>query len=188
MLPLKWKFLSAIAISSSLLISCGSTAHIEKDKSADLSKYKTYSWVPKDDKDASDIAEANLRQAVNGELEKNGWRQDNLNPDALLTYDVLIEKNVRNEKDPVYSQPYSRTYYNPYTRRISTLYFPSQFVGYDNYQVHVKEGTVTVSIIDSKTDKTVWQGWATRELDGSQIKSKEVEKNVKDIFKKFDAK
>ena len=49
-----------------------------------------------------------------------------------------------------------------------------------------KEGTVSISMIDAKTDKTIWQGWTTNELNGNQFSSKEVQKNVKSIFKKFD--
>ena len=86
----------------------------------------------------------------------------------------------------MYSQPYSRLYYNPYTRRYSTIYYPSQFLGYDRDERRVKEGTVTISMIDTRTDKTVWQGWSTDEVDGRNVSSKEAEAAVKSIFKKFD--
>jgi hypothetical protein len=42
-------------------------------------------------------------------------------------------------------------------------------------------------MIDSKTDKTVWQGWTTSELVSGNISSREIDRNVKTIFKKFDA-
>ena len=41
-------------------------------------------------------------------------------------------------------------------------------------------------MIDSRTDKTVWQGWTTSELNGRDITSREIDRNVKTIFKKFD--
>ena len=75
-------------------------------------------------------------------------------------------------------QPMSRSYFN--------VYYPSQFMGYENYSVPTQEGTVTVSMIDAKTDKTVWQGWPTDEIDSRRIKSKEVQAAVKSIFRKFD--
>ena len=45
---------------------------------------------------------------------------------------------------------------------------------------------MTVTLIDAKTDKAVWQGWATEELNKTNISEKEIDKNVKSIFKKFD--
>ncbi len=183
------KDLISLAVFAILLNSCGTSAHIEKDQSADLKKYKTYTWVDKDNKEKvkNEIAGQNLKSTVNDELQKNGWREVTTNPDVLLSYDLLVEKNVKQQSDPVYSQPYSRAYYNPYTRRYGTIYYPSQFVGYDDYSVPIKEGTVSISMIDPKNDKTIWQGWTTDELTGNHFTSKDVQKNVRSIFKKFDA-
>ena len=186
---IKHKILGIFAIAFVFLIGCNTTAHIEKDKDTDLSKYRTYTWLDKDSAKTShinDMAEQSIRTSVNQELEKNGLREVKQNPDLLLTYDLLVERNVRNQNNAVYSQPYTRTYYNPYSGRYRTLYFPSQLLGYDTYQTHVKEGTVTISMIDPKTDKTVWQGWSTNELNSNRITTKDVQKNVKSIFKKFD--
>ena len=104
----------------------------------------------------------------------------------MLNYELLVEKNTKRQQDPVYSQPFTRSYYNRYTGRINTFYYPSQFVGYDSYSTTVKEGTVTITMIDNKTDKTVWQGWTTSELNSNKITGKEIDQNVKTIFKKFD--
>jgi hypothetical protein len=177
-----------LAVGAFILNSCGTSAHIEKDESANLKNYKTYAWIDKESKEKikNDIAEQNLKTAVNTELQKSGYRQVKSNPDLLLSYDLLVERSVRQQNDPVYSQPFSKVFYNPYTRRYGTLYYPSQFMGYEDYSVPVKEGTVSISMIDAKTDKTIWQGWTTDELDGNRFSSKEVQKNVKSIFKKFD--
>ena len=134
----------------------------------------------------NEIAAQNLKSIVNDELQKNGFREVKNNPDLLLSYDLLVEKSVKEQSDPVYSRPYSRVYYNPYTRRYGTIYYPSQFLGYDNYSTPVKEGTVSISMVDTKNDKTIWQGWTTDELNGNNFSSKEVQKNVRSIFKKFE--
>lgn len=184
------KRLGVFAFAVVLLGSCTSSAHIEKDPSTNLSNYRTYSWIEdanRDKKDhKNDLVEANIKSAVAQQLDKNGYRQVKNNPDLLLTYDILLEKNERRNSQPVYSQPYTRLYYNRYTRRYGTIYYPSQVVGYDTYTTPVKEGTVTVTMIDPKTDKTIWQGWATDEINSSQMSGKEIQKNVKTIFKKFD--
>lgn len=174
-----------------LLASCVPSAHIEKDDNTDFSRYKSFAWIDRDGKSkigsANDLAERKIRQAVNKELEKTaGWRETTRNPDVLLSYDVLVEKSVKSVNDPVYSRPFTRTFYSPYSRRFINVYYPSQFMGYDNYDVPTREGTVTISMIDADTDKTVWQGWSTAEVDSRKMTSKEIENSVKAIFRKFD--
>lgn len=175
---------------SFFFFSCGTTAHIEKDDTVDFGKYKTFAWIDKaknDSTHSNDLVENKVKEVVNNELEKNaGWKQVSSRPDVLLSYDVLVEKSLRQMNDPVYSRSYVRTFYNPRSGRYFNVYYPSRFVGYDNYDVPTREGTVTISMIDSKTDKTVWQGWTTEEIDSRKIKTKEVESAIKTIFKKFD--
>jgi hypothetical protein len=183
-----WSGLVAFVV---LLASCGTTAHIEKDDNTDFSRYRSFAWVDKDGegKDENrnnDLTEQRIKEAVNRELEKSGWKEAKNRPDVLLSYDVLVERGVKESNNPVYSRPFSRLIYNPYTRRYSTLYYPSQFMGYERDQRAVREGTVTISMIDSKTDKTVWQGWTTDEVNSRNLTNKEIQNSVKSIFRKFD--
>lgn len=190
---MKYKYdriISSLALSIIIFSSCGTAAHIEKDRSADFSKFKTYTWLPKDDKvvldHKNDIAESNIKASVDEELQKNGYKNVKTSPDLLLTFNILIEKTEKQQSDPVYSRGYSRLYYNPYTGRYRNIYFPSEFLGYENTTTAVKEGTVTISLIDSKTDKTVWQGSTTEEINNGQLSSRELQRDIKSIFKRFD--
>lgn len=185
----KWVGVVAMAIVI-FITGCTSTAHIEKDESTDFSKYKTYGWVNQPKAKGklnrrNDMVEQQVKEAVNEHLQRSGWKESR-KPDVWVTYDLLVERNQKEQKDPVYSDPYTRTFYNRYTRRMSTFYYPSQFMGYDSYTTTVKEGTVTITMIDSKTDKTVFQGWSTNELSKTQITGKEIDRTVASIFKKFD--
>jgi len=186
------KWIGALSIVF-LLASCTSTAHVEKDENTDFRNYKTFAWldkkndVEKDQHKTNDLIEQKIKQAVNQELEKNaGWLESKNHPDILLSYDVLVERGIKENSNPVYTRPFSRLIYNPYTRRYATIYYPSQFIGYDRDQRNVKEGTVTVTMIDSNTDKMVWQGWATDEINNRNITSREIQNSVKAIFRKFD--
>ena len=188
------KSFSVISITCAglLFTGCASTAHVEKARDVDMSNYKTYSWIQeeKQAKPASDkhkeIAEQNIRYSVDEQLQKNGFKLVKTNPDVLVSTDFMVEKNNKEHNDAVYTQPATRSYYNPRSGKINTFYYPSEFAGYNKYSVSVKEGTVTVTLIDAKTDKAVWQGWATAELNKASISEKEIDKNVKSIFKKFD--
>ncbi|HRE37998.1 MAG TPA: DUF4136 domain-containing protein [Chitinophagaceae bacterium] len=176
-----------------LLASCTSTAHIEKDDNTDFSRYKTFAWIEKDGQGNSNkiknnnLTEQKIRQAVNAELIKTaGWREVKHKPDVMLSYDVLVERSSREINSPVYSRPFTRLIYNPYTRRYTTIYYPSQFVGYERDERAIREGTVTITMIDSRTDKAVWQGWTTEEVNSKNLTTKEIQYAVRSIFKKFD--
>lgn len=176
-----------------LLASCATSTHIEKDDTADFSDYKTFAWLEKDGNEdqlknqRNDLTEQRIKEAVNKELVKSaGWKEVKNRPDVILSYDVLVERGSKESTSPVYSRPFSRVIYNPYTRRYATIFYPSQFVGYERDERSTREGTVTISMIDTKTDKTVWQGWTTDEVNSKNLTSREIQNSVKSIFKKFD--
>jgi outer membrane murein-binding lipoprotein Lpp len=187
------KFLSAAIVSGLLLAGCASVAHVEKDDSVNFNSYHSYTWVEsqagKNDSvktKVSDLTERKIQEAVNAELAKAGWRETKHRPDVLISYDVMVNRGVKDDTDPVYSQPFTRYVYNPYTRRWVAIYYPSEFLGYDRNQRSIKESTVTISLIDAKTEKTVWQGWTTGEVNSQNLTSKEIQNAVKSIFRKFD--
>lgn len=185
-----WGMYSAFVF---LLAGCASTAHFEKDESADFRSYKTFAWLNKDgegrnDRNRSnDLTEQRIKTAINTEMQKTaGWKEVKNRPDILLSYDVLVERATKEVNNPVYSRPFSRVVFNPYTRRYTTIYYPSQFMGYDRDQEAIREGTVTITMIDARTDKTIWQGWTTDEVNSRNLTQKEIQYAVRSIFKKFD--
>lgn len=173
-----------------LVVSCSAPAYVEKDRSTDFSRYKSFAWVDYSNKDGkhkpNDFLKQNVQEAVNAKLVKEGWKEDKSRPDVLLSYDMLVEKTTRESRDPVYSQPFSRIFYNPYTRRYGRILYPSSFMGYDNNVYSVREGTLTITMLDAKTDKTIWQGWTTDEVKSRNVTKKEVQASVNSIFRKFD--
>lgn len=178
-------------IFSFVLAGCGPTAHVQKDDTVNFSNYKTYAWsetsnTKERNKMKKALTEQQIKAAVGKELDKQGWREENKNPDVLLNYDVLVEKNTVQQSDPVYSRPFTRTFYNPYYRRFYSVHYPSRFLGYDERNITTREGTITITMTDTNTDKMVWQGWTTDEVDSRNLKEKEVESSVKAIFRKFD--
>src|SRR5437588_12070105 len=100
---IRLKSLILFAAAALFFSSCGTSAHIEKDQSVDLKRYKTYTWIDKENKEAmkNAIPAENLKNAVDGQLQKSGWRQVDANPDVLLSYDLLVEKSTKQQSDPV---------------------------------------------------------------------------------------
>lgn len=170
--------------------SCRPAAHIEKDDTVDFKKYKTYSWIPAQEKslkerNSNDIIDAKVKAVVAKELKKDGWVESRSNPQVLLDYNIMVEKNVKRENNPVYSRPFTRYFYNPVSRRLTGFYYPSEMMGYDRFEIPYREGTLTIHMIDNRSNKLVWQGWSTDEVKNYHLTGKEISSAVKSIFKKF---
>ncbi|MES2891379.1 MAG: DUF4136 domain-containing protein [Bacteroidota bacterium] len=184
------KSLLLVAFVGLLLSGCATTAFVEKDDSVNFENYKTFTWLdPKDDSGSApmnDLQLKNLRDAVSSELSKANWTEEKKNPDVILKHDILVEKAVKETNSPVYSQSFTRRYYNPYSGRFRYIYYPSQFMGYRNDDYVTREGTLTITMIDAKTDKVIWQGWTTEEVDNKNLTRKEIQTGVKNIFRKFE--
>src|SRR5258705_12520532 len=91
-------WVAAVAVTAALLFTgCAGTAHVEKDEAVDFSKYQTYAWVDKpgqkETKNArgNELTEANIRNSVNEQLQKLGWKEVNKHPDVMLNYELLVE-------------------------------------------------------------------------------------------------
>ncbi len=176
-----------------VLAGCSSVAHIEKDENADLGRYRTFAWVQTADSAVAagvqkvvTLTEQTIRAAVGQELVKEGWKEVASKPDVLLSYDVLVENSVKESVRPVYSRSGIRYYFNPWTRRWMGFYDSGRFLGYDRSDYGVKEGTVTVTMIDAAKDKVIWQGWTVEEIDSRHITTRELQSSIRAIFRKFD--
>jgi hypothetical protein len=140
------------------------------------------------DRNTNSLTDAHIKTAVAKQLEKAGWVETKSRPDVILDYNILVENAVREQTNPLYSQPYTRFFYNPVTRRVVPFYYPSQMVGYESNEIPYKEGTITLHMIDSRSNKLIWQGWSSDAVNSHNLTSKEINSSVKAILKKFDPK
>ncbi len=183
-------FIAMAAMITIATYGCAATAHVEKDASVNFRNYKTYSWVSEKEKSLKDrnsnsLIDQQVRSAVAKELQKNGWVETKADPQVLIDYNIMVENSVRENSNPVYSMPFTRYFYNPVTRRINSFYYPSQMLGFDRNEIPFKEGTITIHMIDKNTDKLIWQGWASTEVNSRNLTGKEVSSGVRSILKKF---
>jgi hypothetical protein len=173
-----------------VMAGCGTVAHIEKDETVNFSSLRTYSWDSEKsikDRNSNDLIDSKLKAAVSKELEKSGWREARSNPDVILDYNIVVENTTKEKNNPVYSRSFVRYYYNPFTRRLNSVYYPSRMLGYETQEIPVREGTITLHMIDRKTNKLIWQGWTTDEVNSRNLTSKEVSASVKSIMRRFSA-
>jgi hypothetical protein len=175
-----------------LFCGCGTSAHVQRDNTVDFSKLKTYAWVEGTQKDSlskkpnkNDLVDRKIKQSITKNMQQNGWREVSVNPDVWLVYDVDIQRENRRVSDPVYSYPTTRWFYNPYSRRFIPVYYPSQFMGYREGHESVREGTLTLTMLDAGNNKTIWQGWISSDINGRHMSDREINENVKAIVKKL---
>ena len=174
-----------------VVTSCNTTSHVEVAKGTNFNNYKTFAWtndngVKKNGRVDNDIVDNNIKNSIGDELEKKGWEETAQQPDVLLDYNVMVERTVRRETEPVYNYPYSGYFYNTWRGGRGYYYNPAFFSSYRSYNVPVKEGTLTVNMVDAKTNKLIWQGWAKGDITNRSVTSKEAEADVKSIFRKLD--
>src|SRR5687768_5482443 len=95
-----------------LLTGCAITAYIEKDDTVNFGNYDSFTWLEDKDeataKGLTDLQLKALRQAVNTELSKANWREEKKNPDVIIKHDILVEKTVKENNSPMYSQGFTR--------------------------------------------------------------------------------
>ncbi len=191
MKKIQWMTVTILAVL--VMVSCGRTAYVQKDADVDFSRIKTYSWVTTQaNKETAsvqtkndDLTNRKIRQAIDKNLTEKGWKEVKKNPDVYLVYDVMIEEENKKVTTPVYSQSFTRWFFNPRNRRWVPVFYPSQFMGYDEDIEKVKEGTLTLTLMDADTDKTIWQGWTTSEMSGRRLTDKQIESKVKAIVAKL---
>ncbi len=167
---------------------CNVTSHTQQLPGINFNNYKTFAWVNpgingKGDRSNNDIIDNNIKNSVAMELTNRGWVESETNPDVFLDYTIAVRHGHRVQDAPVYSYPFSRYVYR--RGRIYSLWFPSSLMGMRTVDVPFREGELTINMIDGKTNKLIWQGWASGNLNEHQFTNKDVNKQVKSIFKKF---
>ena len=183
------KSVLVLAAAALVFASCNVTSHTEKAAGVNFSSYKTFAWVSnnnekKADRADNDIVDNNIKNSISEELEKKGWTEVDNNPDVVLDYNVAVKRGSKRETDPVYAYPYTQYLYG--RRRVYSIWYPSALMGYHSYNVPFKEGELTVNMVDAKTNKLIWEGWAEGEINSRNMTTKEATAQVKSIFKKFD--
>lgn len=175
-----------------ILAACGRMAYVQKDDTVDFSRIRTYAWVYGTQKDSlskkaqvNDLTDRKIRASIDRNLARNGWKAVNRNPDVWLIYDMDIQRESRTVSDPVYSMPVTRWFFSPYGRRYVPVYYPSQLMGFNDHRESFREGTLTLTVMNAKNEKTIWQGWTSSEISGKRMTDRDIENNVKAIVKKL---
>ena len=155
------------------------------DLSADFKSIKTYSWTTDIDnipKDAvfvgpngvyifnNESGRKMIKDAIQYELDSRGYTMNRSNPDMLISFSVL-------------EQPGTLRTTNGYV----TVSSGEKVRTPDNVSyTDVKPGTLIINFTDAKSNKMIWQGFASGILHADQMKDEtKVREAVSSVFKQF---
>ena len=140
------------------------SSHIER--SIEFGQYVTYDWGPRDNFPVGDPRLDNnpfFRDYVEGAIEKRmaakGYElATSGQPDLLLHYHASV-----NQKVDVYEADRSHGYYPGVN---------------DSRIVEFEQGTLMLDVVDAKTSKVIWRGWAQDTMNGVIDDQRRLEKQV----------
>ena len=166
------------------------------NKPVNTSKYQTYAWIPESQSKASsaynnDIATDKIVDAASAELNARGFQLQNKAPDLLIKYTAVVNKETKTYEEPVYYNPPPRL--SPrvgYYRGRAIYYYAYNdpfpvYVGSRARRMQVKEGSIMIDIIERRTSKLIWRGWAEGEVTDSQKAVEDIPEVIANIFKKL---
>lgn len=174
---------------SHLFYSCGSImqTYSYKSKGVDLDTYKTYAWVNlehfvDENKEGEKRYARYILDLANEELLKKGFKLDIENPDAVFQFDTKIENKVKYNQSPTVSVGVGvggPGYYVGGAVPVS---------GGQVSQYNYEEGVLTIEMLEPKTGKLIWRGWAQEEISFETDIESDLQMAVKHIFMKLPVK
>lgn len=172
----------------------GARVSTDKTASVDLSKYKTFAYLPmlKDSADQSSYnyeAESRFMDQIGEEMRELGYSTNVDNPDLLVYARAQFNQEEDLEAEPVYN---SYNYYNyGYGPAFGNSYYYNDYTsvsnvaGYDLEEVEYGEGTMVVDLIDAKTNKIVWRGTAKDEAFSVDALQNNLSTYADEIFEEY---
>ncbi|RZL12755.1 MAG: DUF4136 domain-containing protein [Pedobacter sp.] len=178
------------------LSACSSYKYSSVSNKEVAGNYKTFAWLPEvnskaENVYANDIATEKIVEATSNALVERGLMLNNKKPDLLIKYIAGVDTKTKQYNEPVYYNEPAR--YVPrlgFARGRAFYYYAYQrpysvYVGSELRQVKVKEGSVMIDLIDRKTGKLIWRGWAEGEVNNSERAINDIPKVVDNIFKQL---
>jgi PBP1b-binding outer membrane lipoprotein LpoB len=181
-----------------VLSSCSSYNYYAVSNKKLIAAYRTYAWLPESKSKASniydnDVAADRIVEAASTELENRGFKLNNKKPDVLIRYTAVVNKETRSYDEPVYYDAPGRYIPRVGLHRGRAFYYYAYrdpfpvYVGNEQRTVNVKQGSIMIDLIDRKTKKVIWRGWAEGELNNPEKAIAQIPKVIENIFKKLPA-
>jgi hypothetical protein len=155
-----------MAVAALALAGCASTnigSFVERG--ADFNRYMTYGWGPTEALstgdprlDNNEFFQARVQTAVEGQLAAKGLTRATAGtPDLLVHYHANV------------------------TQRIDVNVLDQEYGYCEDCRASVYDaGTLTLDLVDTRSERLVWRGWAERSLDGVIEDQEWLERSIDD--------
>lgn len=143
---------AAVALSALALTACASmNVRSFVERGADVTKYRTYNWGP-----------ADARATGDPRLDNNPFFHERIQAD------VEKQLNARGFEKTTADPPDLRIYYYAsVTQQITANGADQPYASCDGCTPYVYDaGTILVDLVDARTRRLVWRGWAEGSIDG----------------------
>ena len=167
-----------------VMVSCSTVkVVVDMDKTADFSKYKTYSflgWQNNSDQVLSEFDQKRIRDAFISEFERRDLKLVQNNGDMEITLFIVVDQKT--------------------TVTAYTDYYGGRYGGYHRYrggwgygygstsyqESDYLEGTLVMDVFDGRSKDQVWQGIATKTINDNPTKrEKTIPANIQSLMRKF---
>lgn len=190
-----YRLLTVLAFGT--LAACGNPVQTEVDKHADIAGYQSFAWKAPERGEVrdpildSDLMDKRMRTAIVRNLEDQGFKYDEENPDFYVTYHTTTKEKLGRSG---FGSSVSMAQYHvqddgsllitPLTPRRS-YHYSSTTVREAPTPRSYEEAVLIVDIIDRESDSLVWRGWDKKRLTRKGFDRKSVRKAVEEILSEF---
>ncbi|OFW05222.1 MAG: hypothetical protein A3I61_10730 [Acidobacteria bacterium RIFCSPLOWO2_02_FULL_68_18] len=155
--------LAVAAVAALALAGCAATVRSYVERGADFSRYRTYGWGPADTfatgdprLDSNTFFRDRLQAAANAQLAARGYEQSAPDSAALLLH-----------------------YHVSITQRLDVNEIDRKYGYCDDCQPSAYDaGTLTLDLVDARTGRLVWRGWAERSIERVLEKQEWMEQEI----------
>jgi hypothetical protein len=169
-----WTKSSLLAILALLVGGCASSPNTfsNVDPGVDFNQYKTFGYFPtlSTDKEQYQSLVSNfLKVAVAQELVVRGLDHDEENPDLRVNFYINTQDKIKTRSVPTAGSyyDYRDPFYDPWGG------YGGMGGGYETRVDQYTEGTLNIDVVDSKTNKLVWEGSIVGRLTEKDVRNME---------------
>jgi len=185
----KWIRWSLLAFFALLVSGCASTPNTfsNADPSVDFSQYKTFGYfstLSTDNAQYQSLVSNFLKVAVAQELVVRGLDHDEENPDLRVNFYINTKDKIKTRSVPTAAggyYDYRDPFYDPWGG------YSGMGVTYETRVDQYTEGTLNIDVVDSKTNKLVWEGSVVGRLTEKDVRNMEqtVDEAVAEVMVNF---
>jgi len=185
----KWIRRSLLAFFALLVGGCASTPNTfsNADPSVDFSQYKTFGYfstLSTDNAQYQSLVSNFLKVAVAQELVVRGLDHDEENPDLRVNFYINTKDKIKTRSVPTAAggdYDYRDPFYDPWGG------YSGMGVTYETRVDQYTEGTLNIDVVDSKTNKLVWEGSVVGRLTEKDVRNMEqtVDEAVAEVMVNF---